>query len=152
MTAVLAATTLFRDRDLFVHDGSKLRRFRVSAPVQAFLFIVLLALVGWASFLTAQLFTGHGGRISAATEARARMIEQRQALIEAALSGQKLDPAMIEAAAAGGRLAKDGPLARVDDVRPCGFAGQRLARRVGQNRGAKAHGWRRVGRLRIGFA
>jgi len=114
MTAVLAATTLFRDRDLFVHDGSKLRRFRVSAPVQAALFAVLLALVGWASFLTAQLVTGHGGRISAATEARARMIEQRQALIEAALSGQKLDPAMIEAAAATGRLAKDGPLARVE--------------------------------------
>ena len=35
MTQVLAGTTaLFRDRDLFVHDGTKLRRFRVSAPVQ----------------------------------------------------------------------------------------------------------------------
>jgi murein DD-endopeptidase MepM/ murein hydrolase activator NlpD len=118
MTQVLAATTaLFRDRDLFIHDGSKLRRFRVSAPAQAALFVVLLSLVAWASFATAQLvsrphtMTG----LSAATEARARLIEQRQAIIEAALSGQKMDPQLI-AAAAGGRLAKDGPLARVEEA------------------------------------
>ena len=38
MAQVLAAanTFFFRDRDLFIHDGSKLRRFRVSAPIQAF--------------------------------------------------------------------------------------------------------------------
>ena len=47
MTQVLAATgALFRDRDLFVHDGSQLRRFRISAPVQGVFFLVLLALVG----------------------------------------------------------------------------------------------------------
>ncbi len=116
MTAVLAATTLFRDRDLFVHDGSRLRRFRVSAPVQAVLFVILLTLVGWASFATAQLISRPHiiGGISAATEARARQIEQRQALIEAALSGQRIDPQLI-AAAAGGRIAKDGPLARVEE-------------------------------------
>jgi len=116
MTQVLAATTiLFRDRDLFVHDGSKLRRFRVSAPAQAVLFIMLLTLVAWASFATAQLVSRshNGASLSAATEARARLIEQRQAIIEAALSGQKMDPQLI-AAAAGGRLAKDGPLARVE--------------------------------------
>ncbi|MFL6763090.1 MAG: hypothetical protein ACJ8FB_11110, partial [Sphingomicrobium sp.] len=95
MTHVLAATTgLFRDRDLFIHDGSKLRRFRVSAPIQAALFVVLLGLVAWASYATARLITRPHMTIaglSAATEARARMIEQRQALIEAALSGQKID-------------------------------------------------------------
>ena len=58
MTQVLAATTsLFRDRDLFVHDGSKLRRFRISAPVQILLFVVLLGLVAWASYATARLIT-----------------------------------------------------------------------------------------------
>ena len=58
MTQVLAATAgLFRDRDLFVHDGSQLRRFRVSAPLQAVLFVFLLGLVAWASFATAQLLT-----------------------------------------------------------------------------------------------
>jgi murein DD-endopeptidase MepM/ murein hydrolase activator NlpD len=118
MTQVLAATTaLFRDRDLFVHDGSKLRRFRVSAPFQAILFVILLVLVAWASYATARLVTGHGvtslGSLSAATEARARQIEQRQALIEAALSGAKINPDLIKAAA-GGQLAKDGPLARVE--------------------------------------
>jgi murein DD-endopeptidase MepM/ murein hydrolase activator NlpD len=120
MTQVLAATTgLFRDRDLFVHDGSKLRRFRVSAPVQAVLFVIMLGLVAWASFVTARLITRpHGARdlasVSAATEARARMIEQRQALIETALSGGKIDPRLIAAAVNGGRIAQDGPLARVE--------------------------------------
>jgi murein DD-endopeptidase MepM/ murein hydrolase activator NlpD len=119
MTQVLAATTgLFRDRDLFVHDGSKLRRFRISAPLQAVFFVALLILVAWASYATARLVTRpHGMSLSAATEARARMIEQRQALIEAALAGQKIDPELIAAAAAaGGRLAKDGPLARVEEA------------------------------------
>jgi murein DD-endopeptidase MepM/ murein hydrolase activator NlpD len=119
MTHVLAATTgLFRDRDLFVHDGSKLRRFRISAPLQAVFFVVLLGLVAWASYATARLITRpHVMSLSAATEARARMIEQRQALIEAALAGQKIDPRLIAAAAAaGGRLAKEGPLARVEEA------------------------------------
>jgi murein DD-endopeptidase MepM/ murein hydrolase activator NlpD len=117
MTQVLAATsTLFRDRDLFIHDGSKLRRFRVSAPVQAVFFVIMLTLVAWASYATARLMTRpHSSMsLSAATEARARLIEQRQALIEAALSGAKIDPQLI-AAAAGGRLVKDGPLARVEE-------------------------------------
>jgi murein DD-endopeptidase MepM/ murein hydrolase activator NlpD len=115
MTQVLAGTTaLFRDRDLFIHDGKKLRRFRISAPVQAVLFVVLLGLVGWASFATARLFTRPHFSLTAATEARARVLEQRQALIEAALTGQKMDASMVQAAAANGRLAKDGPLARVE--------------------------------------
>jgi murein DD-endopeptidase MepM/ murein hydrolase activator NlpD len=117
MTQVLAATTgLFRDRDLFVHDGSKLRRFRISAPLQAVLFLMLLGLVAWASYATARLITGRTASLTlpAATEARARMIEQRQALIEAALAGQKIDPELLAAAVASGRLAKDGPLARVE--------------------------------------
>ena len=120
MTQVLAATTgLFRDRDLFIHDGSRLRRFRVSAPLQAVFFVMLLGIVAWASYATARLITGpHSVSLSlpAATEARARMIEQRQALIEAALAGQKIDSQLIAAAAAAsGRLAKDGPLARVEE-------------------------------------
>ena len=120
MTQVLAATTgLFRDRDLFVHDGSKLRRFRVSAPLQAVLFLMLLGLVAWASYATARLVARPGSlsagvSLPAATEARARMIEQRQALIEAALAGQKIDPEVLASAVASGRLAKDGPLARVE--------------------------------------
>jgi len=115
MTQVLAGTTaLFRDRDLFIHDGRKLRRFRISAPLQAVLFVVLLGLVAWAAFATARLITRPYMSLTAATEARARVLEQRQALIEAALTGAKIDPAMVQAAATGGRLAKDGPFARVE--------------------------------------
>ena len=119
MTHVLAATTgLFRDRDLFIHDGARLRRFRVSAPVQALLFLIILGLVAWASYATARLITrpraAAAMTLSAATEARARMIEQRQALIEAALAGQRIDAGAIAAAVSSGRLAADGPLARVE--------------------------------------
>src|SRR5207248_690042 len=42
-----------------------------------------------------------------------RMIDQRQALIEAALAGQRIEPQRI-AAAASGRLVADGPVARVE--------------------------------------
>jgi murein DD-endopeptidase MepM/ murein hydrolase activator NlpD len=113
MTQVLAGTALFRDRDLFIHDGRKLRRFRISAPLQAAFLVALLGLVSWASYATAQL-VNHPHGVPAATEARARLLEQRQALIEAALTGQKMDPAMIKAAAASGEVAKDGPLAHLE--------------------------------------
>ena len=117
MAQVLAAAnTLFRDRDLFIHAGSRLRRFRISAPVQAFFFLILMLVVGWASFATARLIAGPRGAISAATEARARQIEQRQALIEAMLSGRKVDPALIKAAAEAGSIAANGPLARVEQA------------------------------------
>jgi murein DD-endopeptidase MepM/ murein hydrolase activator NlpD len=115
MTQVLAGTTaLFRDRDFFIHDGKKLRRFRISAPVQAVFFVVLLGLVAWASFATARLMTRPHAGLTAATEARAHLLEQRQALIEAALTGQKINPEMLQAAATTGRVMKDGPLARVE--------------------------------------
>src|SRR5215471_6770844 len=103
MTQVLAVTTgLFRDRDLFIHDGSKLRRFRISAPLQAVFFLALLATVAWASYATARLIARpalNAANVSlpAATEARAQMIEKRQAVIEAALAGQKIDPQAIAA-------------------------------------------------------
>jgi murein DD-endopeptidase MepM/ murein hydrolase activator NlpD len=107
---------LFRDRDLFIHDGTKLRRFRISAPIQAALFVVLLGLVAWASYATAKFLTRPTGfsSLSAATEARARQIEQRQAIIEAALQGHEIDASMIAAAVGTGNLASGGPLARVE--------------------------------------
>ena len=58
MTTVLAATTgLFRDRDFFVHDGSQLRRFRLSATAQIVFFAVLFALVAWSSYSIARFLT-----------------------------------------------------------------------------------------------
>jgi murein DD-endopeptidase MepM/ murein hydrolase activator NlpD len=112
--ALVATTALFRDRDLFIHDGTKLRRFRISASVQAVLFVILLTLVAWASYATVQLTTRSPVHVTGAADARARLLEQRQSLIEAALTGQKIDPAMIQAAASSGRLAKEGRLAKIE--------------------------------------
>lgn len=119
MAQVLAAKpTFLRDRDLFVHDGTKLRRFRLSAPVQAFFFLILLALVAWSGYAAARMLAlaPQGILLSDATEARARKIEQRQALIEAIVTGQAIDETAIAAAASGGRATDAGPLARVEDA------------------------------------
>ena len=114
MTQVLAAATsgLFRDRDLFIHDGSRLRRFRISAPLQAAFFIVVLGLVAWASYATARLITrstaapvvavvsGSGysaevAKLAAETERRVKLIEARQLALAAALADENIDPASL---------------------------------------------------------
>jgi murein DD-endopeptidase MepM/ murein hydrolase activator NlpD len=90
--------------------------------VQAFLFLVLMVLVGWSGYAAARLITTSAPQVpqvlslSDATEARARKIEQRQALIEAMLSGQKVDPRLIAAAAQSGSVAANGALARVEQA------------------------------------
>ena len=116
MTAVLAISQkLFRNRDVFVHDGSTLRRLRLSAPLQMMFLAAIFALVAFSGFSMAKLLTGQSAAVAptlpSATEARARQIEQRQALIEAALSGRKLDASTL--AAANGSVGI-GPLARVE--------------------------------------
>ncbi len=120
MAQVLAATsTLFRDRDLFVHDGTKLRRFRLSAHVQATLFFILMVLVGSSGYAAVSMFTAAPRAVSIslsdATEARAQKLEQRQALIEAIITGQNIDETAIAAAAAAGSTG-NGPLARVEQA------------------------------------
>ncbi|MCW3798183.1 M23 family metallopeptidase [Sphingomonas sp. BN140010] len=110
--ALTAPTGLLRSRDLFVHDGARLRRIRLSVPVQALFLALAVALVCWSAFAATRL-------LSAATpaptglEARARLLEQRQALIEAMLVGEKVDPALL-AAAARTAAAQAGPLARLE--------------------------------------
>ncbi|MEO7188243.1 MAG: M23 family metallopeptidase [Sphingomicrobium sp.] len=97
MPQLSTVNALFRDRDLFIHDGSKLRRVRLSAPVQAFLFICLAALVGWSCFSAARLIAGATGvsTTSAATELRAQRIEKRQELLTAMLAGANLSDAQL---------------------------------------------------------
>src|SRR3954469_1867672 len=103
MTQVLSATgVLFRDRDLFVHDGSRLRRFRISAPVQAVFFLLLMGLVAWSSYATARFvsvapvtsaaaaaissddYSARVARLTAETDWRVQAIEQRQLALAAA--------------------------------------------------------------------
>ena len=115
MTEVMPAmTALFRDRDLFIHDGAKLRRVRISASVQAAFVTFLFGILVWASYATVQLTMDHSQRAAPSSEARTRLLEQRQAVIEAALTGRRMDPTMIQAAARSGRLVNTGPLARVE--------------------------------------
>ena len=87
---------VIRDREIFLHDGQHLRRVRLSVGVQAFVFAMLVALIGWSGFATARMMvapavTGASGdmaALAAATELRARQIEQRQELLAAMLAGE----------------------------------------------------------------
>ncbi|WP_237219625.1 M23 family metallopeptidase [Sphingomonas arenae] len=127
--ALTATNGLFRSRDLFVHDGAKLRRIRLSAPVQGMFLVALMLLVGWSIYAAALMSrgeevptpvaTGTAGieKLAAAAELRAREIERRQELLAAMLSGQDIDPADLpkttEMAALPAEIA--GPLARAED-------------------------------------
>lgn len=97
MPQLLTVNALFRNRDLFIHDGSKLRRVRLSAPVQIFLFVWLVALVGWSCFSAVRLIAGAtgGSSVSVATELRAQQIEKRQELLTAMLAGADVTDAQL---------------------------------------------------------
>ena len=106
--ATFATAKLFRDRDFFIHDGSHLRRMRLSAPVQMGMLTLTVLLLLWSAFVTTRLLfapapvappaasiSGDIARLAAATEARVAQIEQRQQVLAEMLSGAKVDPAVI---------------------------------------------------------
>jgi murein DD-endopeptidase MepM/ murein hydrolase activator NlpD len=113
MSTVLAATSgLFRDRDFFVHDGTQLRRFRLSATIQIVAFVALMALVAWSSYAfarflapaqipvsasaTASSYSAEVAKLAAETERRVKIIEQRQRALAAALASEDIDAATLE--------------------------------------------------------
>ena len=76
--------------------------------------VATLVLTLWAGFATVRFFTAaSSGGISASVETRARQIEQRQALMEAALSGHRIDPSLVAEAGLDGDVVREGPLARL---------------------------------------
>ena len=100
---------LFSDREFFVHDGSRLRRFRISAPVQAMFFLITLFLVGWSAFSATQLVAGKVAeksivspysaqiaRLAAETDRRVKLVEQRQLALAAALRAEDIDAAALK--------------------------------------------------------
>jgi murein DD-endopeptidase MepM/ murein hydrolase activator NlpD len=108
MSQAIATAKLFQTRDLFVHDGSHLRRLRVSAPVQMAMFIVMIVLLTWSAYSAFRLFlvptsqaaapaavSSDIARLAAATEARVKQIEERQKILAAMIAGQQVDPAVI---------------------------------------------------------
>jgi murein DD-endopeptidase MepM/ murein hydrolase activator NlpD len=101
---------LFRDRDFFIHDGRRLRRFSLTAPVQAIFFIVAAVLIGWSGYSAARLVTagpattvslsasGYSAelaKLAAETERRVKTIEQRQLALAAALETADVDAASL---------------------------------------------------------
>jgi murein DD-endopeptidase MepM/ murein hydrolase activator NlpD len=111
MAKLLTATSgLFRDRDFFVHDGKRLRRFRISSFLQIALVAMLMALVAWSGYSAARMVTGsangaatagydYNGRLAtlaAETERRVKAIEQRQLALAAALVSEDVDAASLQ--------------------------------------------------------
>ena len=121
--ALTLTNGLLRSRDLFVHDGARLRRFRLSAPFQMLLLAAAILLIGWSAFATARMMRSDVAPQAAAVatvsptlEARARLIEKRQAIVEALLVGGKVDPVLLAAAAKVAAPAVQDKLARLESL------------------------------------
>jgi murein DD-endopeptidase MepM/ murein hydrolase activator NlpD len=113
MATVLTATSgLFKDRDFFVHDGTQLRRFRLSASVQIVVLASLFALVAWSSYSVARFLTpapiaaaiqtassedysAQVAQLTAETERRVKLIEERQMALAAALASENIDKSTL---------------------------------------------------------
>ena len=106
-TGTISKAAILRERDFFIHDGSHLRRLRFSIPMQMALLALTALLLGWSTFATVRLFTATAptqtvsapnadiARLAAATETRVQQIEQRQKILAAMLSGEKVSPEII---------------------------------------------------------
>ena len=123
MTKVLTASSaLFRDRDLFVHDGTKLRRMRVSWRAQALFAMFIGVLVAFSSYSLVRFLVPAPAvmassevpaamvRLAAATEQRVNEIEQRQQLLAAMIAGDEIDPAVLRRLTSSSAEGVGGPL------------------------------------------
>lgn len=123
MTSIQAASSaLFRDRELFVHDGTKLRRLRVSARAQALLALAVALFVAFSAVSFVRFFSpvqsvtvssqvpAEMVRLAAATEQRVNEIEQRQQLLAAMLAGEEIDPAVLRRIVSSSAEGVGGPL------------------------------------------
>jgi murein DD-endopeptidase MepM/ murein hydrolase activator NlpD len=107
MAHAIATTGLLRSRDLFVHDGTRLRRIRLSVSVQMLFVVVAAAMLAWSAFAAAHFLgdseqapvvisdTQKMEQLAAAAEQRARGIEQRQQLLATMMAGGEVDPASL---------------------------------------------------------
>ena len=107
--SLVRSSSWFRDRDFFMHDGRQLRRFRLSAPVQAFFFLVAAMLIGWSGYSAARLITGSPvvpaispsysaqvAELAAETDRRVKLIEERQLALAAALASDNVSPEALK--------------------------------------------------------
>ncbi|GAA4028496.1 hypothetical protein GCM10022281_04290 [Sphingomonas rosea] len=106
MAHALVTSQLLRSRDLFVHDGTKLRRIRLSAPVQLFFLSIAITLFALSAFAAAHFVGDEKAtivvsdsdqlqKLAAAAEQRAHAIEERQRLLAAMIAGGDVDPSKL---------------------------------------------------------
>ena len=109
MANILAASgALFRDRDLFVHDGNQLRRLRLSGDLQMLLALMLGLLVAFSAYSMVRVFSPAAvatpvattvsndiSRLASLTEQKIKIIEDRQQLLASMLAGDNVDPAVL---------------------------------------------------------
>ncbi len=123
MTRILTAPgALFRDRELFVHDGTRLRRMHVSWRAQALFALCAGILVAFSTFSAVRFISPvHSqaasskvpaamARLAAATEQRVIEIEHRQQLLAAMLAGEEIDPTVLRRIASSSAAGVGGPL------------------------------------------
>jgi murein DD-endopeptidase MepM/ murein hydrolase activator NlpD len=122
-TLSTALSALFRDRDLFVHDGSQLRRLRLSGNVQLLAALAVGLLIAFSAFSLVRFLAPSAtpvvaaasddmARLASLTEQKIRIIEQRQQLLASMLAGQDVDPAILRQIAttpAAAQLGQGGP-------------------------------------------
>jgi murein DD-endopeptidase MepM/ murein hydrolase activator NlpD len=106
MMHAIRTTGLLRSRDLFVHDGTKLRRIRLSVSLQIASLLAAALMLAWSAFAAAHFLGGDKAvvvvsdagqlqQLAAATEQRARLIEQRQTMLATMLAGGEVDPSAL---------------------------------------------------------
>ena len=105
--------SLFKPRDIFLHDGKSLRRFTIGAKVQMIAALVAFAVLAWSAFATFQAFAGMNGDVAqmqrqvammkadvaamrSETQDHAALLERRQEFLARMLSGD-IDAAELAA-------------------------------------------------------
>ena len=118
-----ASGALFRDRDLFVHDGRQLRRLRLSSNLQMLFAIAFGLLIAFSTFSLVRFLTPSAApvvaavsddmaRLASMTEQKIKIIEERQQLLASMLAGHDVDPAIlrhIATTSAATQLGQGGP-------------------------------------------
>ena len=96
--------TIFKPRDVFLHDGKSLRRFTIGARIQMAVAAAAFAILGWSVFATVEMIATMNGDVAmmqrqvaqmqndiaairTATVQRAALLEQRQNFLAELLSG-----------------------------------------------------------------
>ena len=84
--------TIFRPRDVFLHDGKSLRRFTIGVRFQMAVVLAAFALLAWSSFATFQAISAMNGDVAQME----RQVAQMQADVAAIRNEARLRAAALE--------------------------------------------------------